>query len=94
MTDLYKHIQRPSLTGVPRTIMLVVPSDSDDLPSTAKGLRILNETIGMQGLTFVTGGGDAVFFLIPPQSLLYEDVLVTRVHATGTGILTIHAYLD
>lgn len=92
--EQYKNIQRPSLVGVPQTAILVVPSDSEDLPRTAKGLRIVNTTTGMQVITLITALGDEVSFVIPPQSLIYEELLVKSVKATGTGILSIHAYLD
>ena len=94
MNDPYLHIQRPSLTGIPRTAMLVTPSDSEVLPRVAKGLRIVNETTGMQNLTLVTAAGDEVTFFIPSQSLIYEELLVAAVKATGTGVLIIHAYMD
>jgi hypothetical protein len=90
----YEHIQRPSLTGTPLTALLIVPSDLATLPRVAKRLRIVNTTTGFQEITIVTITDDEVTFLVPPQSLLFEDIMVKSVKATGTGILIIHGYFD
>lgn len=94
MNYLYQNIQRPTLTGIPHGATLVVPSDTADLPITAKGLRIVNVTTAFQSVTFLAGNGKPVTLLVPPKSLIFEDIIVGRVMATGTGTLTIHAYHD
>jgi hypothetical protein len=92
----YSNIVRPSLDGIPRTMLLVVPSDTQELPRTAKGLRILNNSAVFETIRIVTEMGDTVTLDVPPQTLLYEDVLVAQVLETGTTVaqLIIHAYLD
>lgn len=93
MSDPYANLSPSGWEAPSSAVYLVVPNDDAALPRVARQLRIWNPGATVQTVTFKTYDGGQITLNFPPQSLTFEDVLVTKVFETGTGAsLIIHAY--
>jgi non-ribosomal peptide synthetase component E (peptide arylation enzyme) len=94
MADPFSRFNR-NLEAPARRVFLITPNDDEDVLLVTKRVRIFNDTDATTTFAFITSGGDTVTFYIPPLSVLWEDILITRVLFTGTSAnLIIHGYSD
>ncbi len=78
-----------------RLMVLITPSDDDDLDRACKALRIFNTTASVASVAIETVGGSSVTIKVPASSLVIENVIVNKVLDTGTDAgLEIHGYTD
>lgn len=83
-----------SLESAPTLIVPITPDDDADLLRACKALRIYNSGAAATVHITTTGGSD-VTLDIPAATLWIEEVVVQKVHETGTSAgLTIHGYSD
>ncbi len=86
-----------SLSGPALAITLITPSDDTPVPRGVRLLRIFNNTDTPKNLSLTPFGncGISVDLPIPPLTLVWEEIMVSYVRATGTGTgLVIHGYSD
>lgn len=78
-----------------RVMIEITPDDDNDLDRVCKALRIYNPGGAAATVALKTAGGSTVSITVLATSLWIENVVVTKVFATGTdGGLVIHGYTD
>lgn len=92
----FKNVNVPSLSGAATNCFLITPSDAENLPKAVKGIRILNKGAGFATIHFTDVDGDESTIEVPASSLVYEDIAIAKIFATGTTAtdLTIHGLTD
>lgn len=85
----------PNLENNATKLILITPSDTDQLPQVCKGLRIWNPNTVESAFVIVPVSGDPVPLMIPAKSLFIEPTVVSQVMETGTDPnLIFHGYTD
>lgn len=94
MLDPYTY-HGANLMNSARKMFQILPSDTDQVESVCKAIRIWNPNNTAETVRFLTYSGEDITVWVPANSVWTEPTVITQVFETGTtSQLIIHGYSD